>query len=152
MDHLITKLHTTLARSYFAYYLFSIVGLLADSIIGFDAPIRFGQTIAISCFILGPLLIVWAQRTSSHFRQRGEDTQHPYFIHGPYRLMRNPTHLGLVILVTGYAAISGSAIFLCLTVLGYIVSNMLFKRYELIITEKYGDHYTEYKKKVPKIL
>jgi len=146
------KIHTTLARSYFAYYLFSIVGLLADSIIGFNTPIAFAQTIAISCFILGPLLIIWAQRTSSHFRQRGEDKQHAYFKHGPYRLMRNPTHLGLVILVTGYAAISGSAVFLAITVFGYIVSNMLFKKYESILTEKYGEHYHEYKTKVPKIL
>ena len=66
--------------------------------------------------------------------------------------MRNPTHLGLVILVTGYAAISGSAVFLAITVFGYIISNMLFKRYESIITEKYGDHYEKYKAGVPKIL
>ena len=148
----LSKIHTTLARSYLAYYLFSIIGLLADSIIGFDTVVPFANTIAVICFIFGPVLIMWAQQTSSHFRQKGNDKQDAYFKHGPYRFMRNPTHLGLVILVTGYAVVSGSIIFLAITLFGYIISNMLFKRYESIVIEKYGTDYEQYKSDVPKIL
>jgi protein-S-isoprenylcysteine O-methyltransferase Ste14 len=140
-----TNLHTTLA-------LFSIIGLLGDSLVGFDVVVPFATTIAIICFAIGPLLIAWAQNTSSKRKQQGDDKQHAYFNYGPYRYMRNPTHLGLVILVTGYAVISGSIIFLSITVLGYIISNMLFKKYESIVIEKYGDHYEQYKSDVPKIL
>jgi len=146
------KLHTTLARSYLAYYLFSIIGLLADSILGFDVVMPFATAIAIVCFAAGPLLIMWAQNTSNKRKRKGDDRQHAYFKYGPYRYMRNPTHLGLVILVTGYAVISGSVIFLAITILGYIVSNMLFKKYESLVIEEYGDHYEQYKSDVPKIL
>lgn len=147
-----TKIQTTLAHSYLAYYLFSILGLLADSLIGFDVAVPFARTIAIICFAIGPILIIWAQNTSDRRKKKGDDKQHAYFKYGPYRYMRNPTHLGLVILVAGYAVISGSIIFLAITVLGYVVSNMLFKKYESFIVEEYGDHYEQYKSDVPKIL
>lgn len=146
------NINTTLARSYLSYYLFSIVGLLADSVLGFDTVVPYATSVAIVCFILGPLLIFWAQNTSGKRKQKGDDKQHAYFNYGPYRYMRNPTHLGLVILVTGYAVISGSIIFLLITILGYIVSNMLFRKYEVIITETYGEQYKKYKSDVPKIL
>lgn len=136
--------HTTLASSYLAYFLFSIVGLLADALVGFEVAIPYKNAIAITCFIVGPALIFWAQQVSGQYQA--------YFSHGPYRIMRNPTHLGLVILVTGYTAISGSVFFLAVTVLGYFISNILFKKYETIITEKYGEEYKQYKSDVPKIL
>ncbi|HEY0980433.1 MAG TPA: methyltransferase [Candidatus Paceibacterota bacterium] len=145
-------LHITLARSYMAYFLFSMLGLLADSIVGFSVVIPFGSIIAITCFISGAMLMMWAQKTSNHFRAKTPDAAPRYFHHGPYRYLRNPTHLGMVIMVTGYAAISGSVIFLGVTVLGYIVSNVFFKRYEAIVVEQYGEEYTNYKSDVPKIL
>ena len=145
-------IHTTLARSYMAYFLFSMLGLLADSIAGFDVVVPYGSAIAILCFIAGPLLMMWAQRTSNHFRKKTLDAKPLYFQHGPYRYLRNPTHLGMVIMVTGYAAVSGSVIFLAVTLVGYIVSNVLFKRYEAIVVEQYGEEYTNYKSDVPKIL
>lgn len=145
-------IHTTLARSYMAYFLFSMLGLLADSIVGFGVIVPFGSAIAILCFILGPSLMIWAQATSNHFRKKTADAKPLYFQHGPYRYLRNPTHLGMVIMITGYAVLSGSVIFLAVTVVGYIVSNTLFRRYEAIVVEQYGEEYANYKSDVPKIL
>ncbi len=147
-----TSIHTTLARSYMAYFLFSLLGLLADSIIGFDVVVPYASAIGIVCFIAGPALMLWAQATSNQFRQKNTGAHPTYFLHGPYRYLRNPTHLGIVIMVTGYAAVSGSVAFLGVTLLGYIVSNMLFKRYESIAAEHYGDEYAQYKSDTPKIL
>lgn len=146
------NIQTTLARSYLAYYLFSILGLLADSLIGFDVVIPFGSAIAITCFIVGPALMIWAQQTSNPLKKKHHAVKHEYFLYGPYRYMRNPTHLGLVVLVTGYTAVSGSILFLAVTIIGYVVSNILFRRYEAIVAEKYGEQYEQYKSKVPKIL
>lgn len=147
-----TTIHTTLARSYIAYFLFSLLGLLADSLIHFDVSVPYGNSIALACFILGPMLMFWAQATSNVFHPTSRDTQQTYFMRGPYRYMRNPTHLGIVILVIGYAAVSGSIIFLAITILGYVVSNTFFKRYEKIAAEQYGEQYSHYKSDVPKIL
>lgn len=139
------SIHLALAHSYLAYFVFSLIGLFADTFFSFGTPLYHGEWIALTCFIVGPLLIWWAQSTSA----KQEAT--PYFERGPYRLMRNPTHIGIVILVAGYTAVSGSIIFLAITVLGYVVSNVFFKQYESLLHTEYGAQYRDYKRSVPKI-
>ncbi len=139
-------IHMVLAHSYLAYFVFSLLGLFADTFFGFNVPLRYGDTIAIVCFILGSLLIWWAQGTSAKKNEK------PYFERGPYRYMRNPTHIGIMLLVAGYTAVSGSIVFLAVTLIGYIVSNSFFKIYESLLHREYGVEYTDYKEEVPKIL
>lgn len=139
-------IHIVLAHSYLAYFVFSLLGLFADTLFHFNTPIKHGDAVMIALFALGSLLIWWAQRTSSLKSDK------PYFERGPYRYMRNPTHIGILFLVSGYAAISGSAIFLGVTLIGYLISNGFFKKYESILHREYGSAYTEYKESVPKIL
>jgi protein-S-isoprenylcysteine O-methyltransferase Ste14 len=139
------SIQINLAHSYLAYFAFSLLGLFADTLWNFGTPMRHGAIIALACFILGPLLIWWAQGTSS------EKSDTPYFLRGPYKYLRNPTHIGIVILVAGYTAVSGSIAFLAVTVFGYIVSNMFFKKYEASLHAEYGEEYKEYKQSVPKI-
>lgn len=146
------SIHFTLAQSYLAYFVCSIVGLFADTLIGFDVHLPFANPITLICFAIGALLIVWAQYMSRHFGKGGDLSSDPYFRRGPYRYMRNPTHLGMVILVTGYTVVSGSLIFFAVTVIGYIISNILFHKYERILGKTYGEQYEEYQAKVPKIL
>ncbi|MDB5254885.1 MAG: hypothetical protein JWL92_261 [Candidatus Nomurabacteria bacterium] len=140
-----SSIQINLAHSYLAYFAFSLIGLFADTFWGFGTPLKYGNAIALACFIIGPLLIWWAQSTSS----KKSDT--PYFERGPYRYLRNPTHIGIVILVAGYSAVSGSIVFLGVTILGYIVSNVFFKKYEALLHTEYGEEYKDYKKEVPKI-
>ena len=147
------SIHTTLAHSYLVYFVCSVVGLFADTLIGFDVTMRFGPQIAIICFGAGALLIAWAQYTSRYYaKHEGDSPSSPYFFHGPYRYMRNPTHLGMVILVTGYTVVSGSIVFFVLTLIGYLVSNIFFHTYEAILTRTYDGEYKNYQSKVPKIL
>jgi protein-S-isoprenylcysteine O-methyltransferase Ste14 len=146
MKPLRRSIHTALADSYLAYFVFSLFGLFADTFFSIGAPLYHGEWIALACFILGPLLIFWAQVTSA---KKNQDT--PYFLRGPYRIMRNPTHIGIVILVAGYTAVSGSIAFLAVTVIGYVVSNIFFKKYESFLHTEYGTEYKEYKESVPKI-
>lgn len=143
-------IHEVLAKSYLTYLIASLVGLFTDSFLSVPITVPFAKTAAIICLGLGPLLIAWAQYTSRH--EKYDAGQSHYFARGPYRVVRNPTHLGLLILVAGYTFISGSLIFFATTLLGYIISNIFFTKYETILTESYGEHYQNYKTKVKKIL
>ncbi len=138
-------IHSKLAKSYLTYFICSILGLFLDTFIGIDINLKYAEPIAFVCFILGTFLILWAQYTS-----RKKDG--PYFFRGPYRFMRNPTHLGIVFLVTGYTLVSGSIIFFAITIVGYFISNIFFQKYESILDRTYGPEYQKYKAEVPKIL
>jgi protein-S-isoprenylcysteine O-methyltransferase Ste14 len=143
--HTSSTLHLALAHSYLSYFIFSLLGLFADTFITGETPLPHGQDWALMLFITGSLLIWWAQYTSAVKNDK------PYFERGPYRFLRNPTHIGILLLVTGYAVVSGSVVFLGVTLIGYLVSNVFFKKYESILHREYGSQYTEYKDTVPKI-
>lgn len=144
----IPQVHRTLAHSYLMYFLASMVGLFADTFLAFSVSSPAATPIAIVCLGLGPALIAWAQYTSNRFRK--ENTTGAYYYHGPYRYLRNPTHLGLLILVTGYTLVSGSLAFFAITALGYLISNIFFKKYESIL-ERTTD-YEAYQSKVRRVL
>lgn len=144
----ISSIHKTLAHSYLIYFICSFIGLFADMMVGFDISLPYANTIAIVCFGAGALLIAWAQYTSRLIKHT---PSHPYFLHGPYKIMRNPTHLGMVILVLGYTVVSGSIIFCAITLVGYLVSNVLFRKYEMQLKSTYDGKYEAYQSKVPKI-
>jgi len=142
------SVHTTLAHSYLVHFIASIVGLFADTLVGFEVVLPHSPVLAITYFVLGAGLIFWAQRTSRHSVR---DTTKPYFLRGPYRYMRNPTHLGLVVLVVGYTVVSGSIIFCTITLVGYLVSNIFFRKYESLLRQTYDGAYEDYQSNVPKI-
>ena len=146
------SIQNILAHSYLSYFIFSFIGLFVDTLIGFNIYVKYSNTIAIWCFFVGSLLILWAQYTSGKAVQQNGTKQSPYFLRGPYRYVRNPTHLGIVILVAGYTLVSGSLVFFFVTLIGYLTSNVFFKEYESVLYTTYGDEYKEYKSKTPKIL
>lgn len=144
-------IHEILAKSYLSYFLASLFALFLDSFISISIHIPHARMIAIICLVVGPLLMLWAQYTSRHCEQAGHPKEH-YFFHGPYRIVRNPTHLGILILVLGYTVISSSVIFFGVTLIGYTISNIFFNRYEAALEEKYGDLYKRYRSTVRKLL
>lgn len=152
MEHHPATIHKTLAWSYLGYFISSMVGLFVDSFLAIQFQSATVTMLAITCFILGPLLIAWAQITSRHCHLHHSHPKGMYFLHGPYKYMRNPTHLGLLILVTGYALVSGSVVFFIVTFAAYMLSNVLFKKYESILHDTYKEHYGAYRARVRKIL
>ena len=144
------SIHHVLAKSYLVYLFASLVGLLADGFINLKFHAPFTLWFAIACFALGPAVILWAQRTSRHY-EKEKTTNGAYFNRGPYRFVRNPTHVGLLILVTGYTLVSGSVIFFGVTLIGFLVSNIFFTKYESILSEAHGSDYQKYRSSVPKI-
>jgi len=143
--------HEILAKSYLVYFICSSIALFFDSRLNLHFSFPLQLPIAIICFGAGPLLILWAQFSSSGVATT-QQRSGLYFGKGPYKYMRNPTQLGLLILVAGYTLISSSIIFFAVTIVSYFISNIYFKRYEKYLAIHFTEHYNAYKEKVKKLL
>lgn len=144
------SVHVILARSYMTYFILCAIGLWVDSYISIDFTFGFATYASYVLFIVGPLLILWAQLSSKKFEKNKNG--HPYFYYGPYAFLRNPTHLGLLLLVAGYTLVSGSVVFFGTTLVSYILSSFFYKQHEEVLHETYGQEYDQYKEKVKKVL
>lgn len=150
------KLHITLAHSYGTYLGFFLVGVIVD----FIFPIRifsgWSMWVGVGLILWATMLVVWAQRTSSLFRERSK--QNPTvetsdFHRGPYRFTRSPTHVGLGLLLLGFGFIMNSIVIVVLTVGPFLLAHFVYlQKMETILEGKYGDVYKLYKEKVKKLL
>ncbi len=143
--------HHILAKSYLIHFVASLIGLLADTFIFAPFDVGYAYPIAIIFMGLGPLLMWWAQYTTWLCQKGVRGHSAAFFRHGPYRFVRNPTHLGILILVTGYTLISGSLLFFVTTLIGFLLSNIFFTKYEHLNHQSFGEEYKEYKATTPRI-
>jgi len=68
---------------------------------------------------------------------------------GPYRFTRNPMYLGLALLSTGVALVANALWpLLALPFVLWIVRRMVIDREERYLDAKFGEEYSEYKKRV----
>lgn len=146
------SVHKVLAKSYLAYYMLCTIGLCLSAFFPISFFVPQGALLAKVCFFVGPSLIVWAQITSGKFEKIKLLTGELRFKCGPYRFLRNPTQLGLVILVLGYSFATQTAMLFITTGVAYLISNIFFRRHELLLELKYGTPYKEYKSSVRKVL
>jgi protein-S-isoprenylcysteine O-methyltransferase Ste14 len=142
--------HEILAKSYLVYFIFSAIALFIDSRLNIRFSFPLQSPLAVVCLAVGPLLILWAQLTSLKTVQGKQRLL--YFGKGPYKYMRNPTQLGILILIAGYTLVSGSLVFFGVSVIAYFVSNRYFKEYEQALKQDFGEHYEQYEEKVSKVL
>lgn len=146
------SVHRVLASSYLTYLLLCTFGLFADLFFPFRIAVPEAKTFAIILFIVGPVLIGWAQYTSYSFERVKKEVGQPLFLRGPYRYLRNPTQLGLLCLVAGYALVTGAIMLFLATILAYVISNIFFRKHETILEARYGEPYKTYKESVKKVL
>ena len=144
--------HRILAHSYLTYFLLCSFGLFLETFFPLTISVPQGDTFATICFIVGPLLILWAQYISYKYQVIRKETGEPKFNLGPYKYLRNPTHLGLLILVGGYTLVSKAAMLFIVTGVAYIISNIFFRKYERLLESRHKDLYKTYKSSVPKIM
>ena len=141
--------HQVLARSYMSFFIAATIGIFADLFFTTSFSVPYASLLATLFFILGPLLMFWAQMTSWRCQQQQHSSY--YFRHGPYRFVRNPTQLGILITISGYTIVSGSLLFFVASAVGFFVSNIFFKRYESINDQVHGEKHEDYKKHIPKL-
>lgn len=146
------SVHVVLAQSYLVYFILCAVGLFLEMFFPMRFYVPHATLLAVICFAVGPLLMLWAQYTSHRFEKIKQEIGAPVFHRGPYRYLRNPTQLGLLILVLGYALISGAAMLFVATGVAYLLSNIFFRKHESILETKYGAPYQAYKSSVRKIM
>lgn len=143
--------HFVLVHSYIIFLFAVVLGVLFDLLLKekiFSNGIY--QSIGFLMLIVSSLIIYWAQSTSSNYKKRiGQDSSKSHFEYGPYKYLRSPTHFGLFIMTLGLSLIINSLFSVIFTFVAYFISKFFFlKKEEKILENKYGDVYTEYKKKV----
>jgi protein-S-isoprenylcysteine O-methyltransferase Ste14 len=143
--------HLILSHSYAVFFLMVILGVTVDIFV----PIaifntRTYQYAGFTMILLGSWLIYWAQSTS---RTPKEDFNKPRtekdFEKGPYKYSRNPTHIGLTVMTLGFALLINSLFSVIFLVIASLITKFIFLREEeAFLEKKYGQVYTDYKKKV----
>jgi protein-S-isoprenylcysteine O-methyltransferase Ste14 len=107
------------------------------------------QVLGIIFIVVATVLIFWSQKTSAKFRMREKKGELLDFHTGPYKWLSNPTSFSLAILVIGFGFLMNSVMIICLSAVGYWLSYIIYEEEkQKIMTEKYKDDYTNYKKKV----
>lgn len=143
------KIHRVLAHSYTVYFIFLLIGITLDfifkiKILGDDVMLPFGFFF----LIVASILIIWAQKTSRDLGKAGGVTKE-HFFRGPYQYTRSPTNWGLFFLMLGFGIITNAFFVILTTIISFFVARFIFvDKQEKILAEKYGIHYTEYKKSV----
>ncbi len=142
------KVHAALASSYSWYLLFFLLGICLDMFFPMNivkssilTPLGFGIA------VLATLLIFWAQKSSRKLDK--ENLSMETFRKGPYKYLHHPTHMGLFLLLLGFAAMANALYLLILTVLYAVFAKLFFfRKQDSILEAKYGEHYREYRKSV----
>ncbi len=143
-----TSVHTILAQSYTIYFLALLFGIFFD----FLFPRKlFEQSTLVPVgaviIVLSTCLIFWAQTTSRNLKK--ETLTKESFCSGPYCFTRIPTHLGLFLLMLGFGLVMNATFIILFTVLSFLVTKLIFtKMEEVMLADKYGAPYLEYKKSV----
>lgn len=150
-NHRKGETHFVLVHSYIIFLFAVVLGVLFDLLLKkkiFSDNIY--QYTGFLMLIISSILIYWAQSTSSNYKEKAnKNNLESHFEQGPYKYLRSPTHFGLFIMTLGLSLIINSLFSFIFTILAYIISKFFFlKKEEEILEGKYGEVYTEYKKKV----
>jgi protein-S-isoprenylcysteine O-methyltransferase Ste14 len=145
------KVHKVLAQGYFFYFFCFMIGIYLNII--FNVPIFRSPSLALFGFeilTLATILIIWAQNTTRNFKK---DSTHKInketFCGGPYRYIKNPTHLGLFLAMLSFGIIINSFFIVLFALILFVLDRFLFlDKQDKILAEKYGAPYLEYKKSV----
>jgi protein-S-isoprenylcysteine O-methyltransferase Ste14 len=144
-------IHFSLSLSYLMFLFAVVLGVVFDLIIPINILSGFAwQYTGLFLIILGSLFAYWAQSTSR--RPRNYEVRERIlsdFERGPYKYMRTPTHFGLFIMTLGLALVINSPFSILFTLIGHMLSKLMFlKKEEILLEKKYGQVFVDYKKKV----
>jgi len=145
------KIQAILLYSYSIFLIAVILGAFLDPLI--DKKIfsnTIFQWIGFSMLIIGSGIIYWAQKTSSDSKKTlNKKDSNLYFLFGPYKYLRSPTHFGLFIITFGFSLMMNSFFGIILNILAGLITRFFFiKKEEELLVLKYGQIYNDYKKRV----
>jgi protein-S-isoprenylcysteine O-methyltransferase Ste14 len=143
--------HGILAESYLVYIVLLVPAVVASAFFAPSAQLLRLVPVGVFLLVVSPLLIMWAQQASGNFKneKNAENLTLKVFMKGPYRYMRFPTHLGLFLLVSGLAFVTGSFIIFVAGLVATIICHQFFLPIEdKVLSLKYGEPYKAYKQAV----
>jgi len=143
--------HFILVHSYLIFFFAIILGVLFDTFIKQKIlSDSIYQSVGVFMLLIGSVIIYWAQKSSSNYKEKkSKNEKRSQFEFGPYKFLRSPTHFGLFIMTLGFALIINSFFSVVFTVVAYVITKLFFlKKEEKLLEKKYGQVYSEYKKKV----
>lgn len=148
-------IHFLLVHGYMIFFFAIVFGLILDT--HYDnnfLQVPLFQNIGVMVIILGSLLVYWAQKSSSLASKTNTvNTTEKAFEYGPYKYFRNPTYLGLFIMILGLGLILNSLYSLIFAVAAHIIIKIFFvKKEERLLEVKYGEIYRSYKSKIKNII
>jgi len=143
--------HFVLVQSYLVFLLAILIGVFFDTLLKgklFSNDIY--KYIGFLMLIISSLVIFWAQNTSHDYKNKKlKDESMSHFEHGPYKYLRNPTHLSVFIMTLGFGLIINSFFSIIFATVAYVLTKILFlRKEEKMLEKKYGETYVGYKKKV----
>ena len=95
--------------------------------------------------IFATFLIFWAQKTARNLDK--DNLTKESFRKGPYAFTRGPTHLGIFLLIISFGFMANTIFVIFFTIVAFFVTKLVFlKEQEMLLEEKYGEPYREYKK------
>jgi len=143
------SVHKVLAHSYSIYLVLFLIGFYLDLVFKFKI---FTNTVLLPVgfvfLFLASIIILWAQKTGRDLK-KFKEVKAEHFCRGPYCYTRIPTQIGLFLLILGFGIITNSFFIVLSTIVSFLVFKFIFMgKHEKILTEKYGNAYTEYMKAV----
>lgn len=144
-------IHIILFHTY-AIFLGAIVfGVVLDQIYPLNLfSSNVFEYIGLFMIVVGSILVYWAQSTTRTKREDfDKERDVNFFFRGPYKYTRNPTNLGITVMTLGLGFIMNSVFSIALILITYLISRFIFiRKQDSILVERYGDVFSDYKKKV----
>jgi len=142
------KIHFLLSGDYIIFFFAFVLGVIFDLM--FPNKIFANNYVAyLGLFfaVFGSIFIYWAQITSKKLTKNPPTT--PIFNKGPYKYTRNPTHSGVVLVMFGCAILIQSVFSIIFLIIAQMITVFtVLKKQDQILSDKYGEDFENYKKKV----
>ncbi len=148
--------HEFSAHSYFVYLIAIVVGLGLDQFYPVIVTLPVLNEVGTFLVLVGTFFVFWAMRSSHktigvrHGGESGQDEVHANHFHvGAYCVTRAPTQFGLFLMTLGLGFIFNSVYMIALAIIAFIISRFVFvPKKEENLLKKYGQSFSDYKKKV----
>lgn len=108
------------------------------------------ESIGLALIVLATVIIFWATNSARKLvKDIAVNVSVDVFKTGSYRYSRNPTYLGLTLLVLGFGFISNSLSIIISAIVAFVIVHFTFlKKEEESLETKFGEVYRQYKKEV----
>jgi len=150
LSHLVAHI----AFVFFAGFLLALLGaLLAPELklVPTTSPMAFllVRIFGFVALVFGTVIVFFSQKYRRHLYKKGTDKLCFDFYVGPYKYMRHPTYLGILILMIGLACILNSLPVIVVAFITLIVTHVtLIKSEDKLLAGECGEAYRAYQSKV----